>query len=149
MYKVQKKDGRLEDFDRNKVVNGVMKSGATAEEAEKVAMAIDAWLPTATVGGVVNVLNLRGEVLETLKMVNSVAAANFEAYRKAPVASEVQSEVPVEVSVASPAPAVPAEGMLGAPTEESSMDSSDDGTPPTDTGGVPPTMPPPSVPPVV
>jgi transcriptional regulator NrdR family protein len=44
MYKVQKKDGVLEDFDRTKIVNGLIKAGATEEEAEKVASEIDAWL---------------------------------------------------------------------------------------------------------
>lgn len=80
--KVQKKDGRLEDFDRNKVINGVVKSGATPEQAEEVVRQVEAWLPTAAVNGVVSSMAIRGKVLEVLRLLNPTAAASFEAYRK-------------------------------------------------------------------
>jgi len=82
MYKVQKKDGSLEDFDRSKIVNGLTKAGATAEEAEKVAAEIDAWLPTAAADNVVNSLDIRVKGLDTLKTVNPEIAAKFEDYQK-------------------------------------------------------------------
>ena len=37
LIKVRKKDGRLEDFDRNKVTGGLVKSGATPEQVENIA----------------------------------------------------------------------------------------------------------------
>jgi len=82
--KVQKKDGRLEDFDRNKVINGVVKSGATPEQAEEVARQIDTWLPTAAVNGVIHSRMIRGKVLELLRGTNPTAAASFESYQKPP-----------------------------------------------------------------
>jgi transcriptional regulator NrdR family protein len=82
MYKVQKKDGSLQDFDRNKIVSGVLKSGASSEEAEKVAAAIDAWLPTVADQGVVKSPDLHRKVLEILRIVNPAAAASFESYKK-------------------------------------------------------------------
>ena len=42
MFKVIKKDGTEQDFDRGKILNGVIKSGATPETAEAVAVA-DKW----------------------------------------------------------------------------------------------------------
>jgi len=80
--KVQKKDGRLEDFDRNKIINGVVKSGATPQQAEEVVRQVEAWLTTAAVNGVVSSMAIRSRVLEVLRLLNSTAAASFEAYRK-------------------------------------------------------------------
>jgi len=84
MFKVQKKDGSLQDFDRGKIINGVLRSGATAEEAEKVAAAIDVWLPTTAVEGTVKFFDLRSKVLEVLRTINPTAAASFEIYQKPP-----------------------------------------------------------------
>jgi len=86
--KVQKKDGRLEDFDRNKVVNGVIKSGATPEQAEEVAKQIEAWLPTVVTGEIVGSMAIRLKVLEILRGLNPAAAASFESYQKPPAAPE-------------------------------------------------------------
>lgn len=80
--KVQKKSGELEDFDRAKVLNGVMKSGATPEEAENVTAQTEAWVQTAAVNGVVQTTEVRAKVLEILRSVNPTAAASFEAYQK-------------------------------------------------------------------
>jgi len=80
--KVQKKDGRLEDFDRNKVINGVIKSGATPEEAEEVTRQVEGWLVTAATSGVVSSIAIRSKVLEVLQVLNPTAAASFESYQK-------------------------------------------------------------------
>jgi transcriptional regulator NrdR family protein len=82
MYQVQKKDGRLEAFDRSKLIRGALAAGATTEEAEKVATGIEAWLPTAEVDGVVRSADLRTKSLELLREVNPAAATSFEAYKK-------------------------------------------------------------------
>ena len=83
MYKVQKKDGSLEDFDRTKITGSLVKAGATVEEAEKVAVEVDAWLPTVAVDGVVNSLDIRIKGLDVLKMVNPEIAAKFDEFKKA------------------------------------------------------------------
>ncbi len=82
MFKVQKKDGTLEDFDRSRIIAGIMKAGGTAEEAEKVASAIEAWLPTAVVDGIVQSNAIRVKGLEVMQTVNPVVAATFESYKK-------------------------------------------------------------------
>ena len=81
--KVQKKDGRLEDFDRSKVSGGIVKSGATSEQAENVAAQVENWAQTATTNGVINSVTVREKVLELLRSVNPEVAVSFEAYRKA------------------------------------------------------------------
>lgn len=82
MYKVQKKDGRLEDFDRSKIVNGVTKAGCTPEEGERVALEIETWLPTVAVDGVVKSTDLRTKGLEVLRTVNPAVATAYESYQK-------------------------------------------------------------------
>lgn len=83
MSQVQKKDGSLVDYDQNKIIAGILRAGGTQEDAQAVAASIDAWLPTVVVNDVVTTSDLRIKVLEELKLVNPVAAVNFESYKKA------------------------------------------------------------------
>ena len=78
--KVEKKDGRLENFDRNKVSSGIVKSGASATEAESIANQIGTWVQSAAVGGVVKSSVIKTKVLELLRSVNPAWAVTFEAY---------------------------------------------------------------------
>lgn len=83
MYKVLKKDGRVEDFDWKKLKFGVVNAGATDEEAEKVATQVEEWLNTVADGdGVVKSYNLHVKVIEALKEVNPTVGTAFEAFRK-------------------------------------------------------------------
>ena len=82
MYKVQKKDGSLQDFDRSKIINGVVKAGGSNVDAESIAAQIEAWLPTVAVNGVVNSTDIRTKGLEILRIVNPTVAAAFESYQK-------------------------------------------------------------------
>lgn len=80
--KVRKRDGRIEPFDRNKMATGIQRSGASPEEAEKVASQVEAWAQSATVDGVISSTELRTKVLELLRMVNPTTATNFEQFKK-------------------------------------------------------------------
>lgn len=82
MYKVQKKDGRLEDFDRSKLFNSVMRSGGSREEAEKVTTVVESWLPGAVVNGVITTVAIREKVIEALRMLNSTVCGDYEAFKK-------------------------------------------------------------------
>lgn len=82
MFKVQKKSGEQVDFDRNKVVQGVIKSGVTIEEAEQVAVQIEKWLPLAVVNGVIASSDIRVKVLEILGTINPTATETFRNYQK-------------------------------------------------------------------
>lgn len=79
---VQKKDGRLEAFDRSKILNGLIKSGASTTEAESITSQVESWAQGAAQNGVVKSLDIRTKVLELLRSANPAVAASFEAYRK-------------------------------------------------------------------
>ena len=80
--KVQKKDGSTEDFDRAKVKNGILSSGATEEQAESATVQIENWAPTAASNGVIKALDIKVKLLELLGGVNPVAKTTFENYKK-------------------------------------------------------------------
>jgi transcriptional regulator NrdR family protein len=82
MYKVLKKDGRIEDFDWRKLTDGIRRSGATKDEAEQVAAEIELWLSKVDEDGTVKSNDLHIQVLESLRKVNPKAAAAFEAFKK-------------------------------------------------------------------
>lgn len=79
---VQKKDGTLEPFDRNKIKNGLIKSGASEAEAESIASQVEVWSQTVAVNNVVKTADIKTKVLGLLRSANPTAAAAFEAYRK-------------------------------------------------------------------
>lgn len=80
--KVEKKDGTQEDFDRSKVVSGVVASGAASDVAENVASQVESWANTSAVSGVIRAADIRAKVLEVLRVANPIAASSFEAYQK-------------------------------------------------------------------
>jgi len=82
MFKVQKKDSSLQDFDRSKIINSVTKAGGSNEEAKKIASAIETWIPTAADKGIVKSQDIRYRVMESLRTVNQTAATTFESYNK-------------------------------------------------------------------
>ena len=82
MYKVQKKDGTLEEFDKNKILNGVVKAGASLEDAQKILEGIEAWLPKAAVNGVVKSVDIRTKGLEILDTINPEIAKSFKSFQK-------------------------------------------------------------------
>lgn len=100
MYQVRKKDGQVQDFDRTKITSGVVNAGATPEEAERVAVEVENWLPTVVTEGIVEAAALRDKVLEVLGMVNPTVAGVFGAYQKPAPVEEVAEvpEIPEETS---------------------------------------------------
>jgi transcriptional regulator NrdR family protein len=82
MPKVSKKDGSLEDFDRQKVLIGVQKAGGSPEEAQKVLNAIEDWLGNSPDDTTISSSEIRMKGLQTLKEVNPYVAASFESYQK-------------------------------------------------------------------
>jgi len=80
--KVQKKDGSTEDFDRSKIKNGILSSGATEEQAESITAQIESWAPTAAMNGVIKALDIKLKLLDVLGGVNPAAKASFENFKK-------------------------------------------------------------------
>lgn len=82
MFKVQKRDGQLEDFDRTKVIMGAIKAGATDAEAQKLAQQVEASLSGLSVNGVVKSQDLKSRSEQLLKSINSTVAQSFQYYHK-------------------------------------------------------------------
>jgi hypothetical protein len=80
--KVQKKDGRIEDFDRLKVKNGILSSGATEEQAESATQEIERWAASTGINGIVRTPDLKAKLLEVLGGVNPNAKTSFENFKK-------------------------------------------------------------------
>lgn len=82
MFKIKKRDGRFQDFDRYKVIHGIIKAGATEGEAQKAAGLVESWLPSAAINGVVDSQDIRYKVMEILRTINPKVGKSFEYYRK-------------------------------------------------------------------
>jgi len=80
--KVRKRDGRLEDFDKRKIVTGAVGSGCSFEEAKKLADQVMVWAESNLHEGAVDSSEVRIKVLELMRSSNPVAASSFETYRK-------------------------------------------------------------------
>ncbi len=80
--KVRKRDGRLQDFSREKIAVSVAKAGGTREQAGKIAVEVENWASNISPDGVVTSLQIREKTLELLRPVDPEAAESFEEYHK-------------------------------------------------------------------
>ncbi|MDQ1281040.1 MAG: hypothetical protein QG670_2304 [Thermoproteota archaeon] len=78
MVKVKKRDGRMEEFIESKIITGVKKAGATAEEATKVGKEV---AEKVAQRGQVTATELSRLVVTSLRKVNSKAAEAFVKFR--------------------------------------------------------------------
>jgi transcriptional regulator NrdR family protein len=78
MVDVRKRDGRTERFIESKIVSGVKKAGATAEEAEKVAKDIGIKVENMTV---IPAERLSDMVVKSLRNINRKASDEFTKFR--------------------------------------------------------------------
>ena len=78
MVKVKKRDGRFEEFVESKVVTGVKKAGATAEQAARVAKEVSEKVAHKTE---VTAEELSNVVVTSLGKANKAAADEFAKFR--------------------------------------------------------------------
>jgi transcriptional regulator NrdR family protein len=90
--KVLKRNGAMEDFDRSKVVAGLLKAGANPTEAESVTSQVETWVNGLNLD-VVSSTDIAKRLVEVLKAVNPTAAAAFEGYVK-PDSTQAPSQPP-------------------------------------------------------
>lgn len=90
--KVLKKDGAMEDFDRSKIVAGLLKAGANPTEAESVTSQVEIWANGMNLD-TVSSSDIGKKLVEILKAVNPTAAAAFEGYTK-PAGAPAPSQPP-------------------------------------------------------
>jgi len=82
MLRVEKRKGRIEDFDRHKIAVGVLKSGASNEVADSVAILVEFWAQETTEDGLIKSSDIRNKVIEILRLVDRESANIFESYQK-------------------------------------------------------------------
>ena len=78
MVKVKKRDGSVEEYVESKVVAGVKKAGATAEEAAHVAKEV---AEKVAHKGEVAAEDLSNEVVTSLRKINRKASEEFVKFR--------------------------------------------------------------------
>jgi len=79
---IQKKDGRLEEFDRNKLKGSILATGANENEVESITTQVEAWVPSMAINNAVHSQVIRAKVIELLKTANPTAAKTYEEYKK-------------------------------------------------------------------
>lgn len=80
--KVEKKDGSLEAWTRGKLVQSMVKAGATLDQSEGIATQVEEWVVGNAADGVIKTSDVRMKVLELLELSNPSAKQAFEAYQK-------------------------------------------------------------------
>lgn len=79
---ILKNNGSQQLFDATKISAGLMKSGASLDEAQEIASQVEGWASSVAVDGVIKSLEVREKVLELLQSLNPGAAEAYENYRK-------------------------------------------------------------------
>ena len=82
MFKVLKKDGSTQEFDRNKVLDGILKSGATPEISEMVTSDVEAVFSDKADSDVVSYLDIKTEVAKSLEVKDAECARRYTSYQK-------------------------------------------------------------------
>lgn len=79
MVRVKKRDGRIEEFMKSKIINGCKKAGATAKEGVKVAEEVALKVTKFTI---VTTDEIAKFVVDSLEKVNKKAADAYKNFRK-------------------------------------------------------------------
>lgn len=78
MLQVQKKDGRVEDFDKSKIAGVLGKVGVGSDEAQKVADQVETWAKISG-SGPIKTLEIRDKVLT---LISPEAVAAYKEYEQ-------------------------------------------------------------------
>lgn len=82
MIKVEKKDGRIVEFDGSKITSALGRVGLEQVEAEKVANQVETWADTAAVDGIIKTSAIREKVLELVPPEIAEEYKSFEKEKK-------------------------------------------------------------------
>jgi len=79
---VQKRDGKIQIFDRTKISTSLINAGTDVEQAENITVQIENWSKENAKGGIILTKDIRIKLLELLKPINPEAALAYEKYKK-------------------------------------------------------------------
>ncbi|MDD3531754.1 MAG: ATP cone domain-containing protein [Candidatus Shapirobacteria bacterium] len=80
--KIQKKDGRIEDFDKEKLERSVFSAGATKGQSQLVTQEVEEWLYNVALEEIVNTQEIRNKIIGSLTEKNPRAAKSYQEYQK-------------------------------------------------------------------
>jgi transcriptional regulator NrdR family protein len=81
--KIKKKDGKIEAFSRDKLMNSMRKAGMVSKDnMEKIANSVTAFVKEAGKKGAVESSKIRERVIGQMKTMNSAAADKFASFKK-------------------------------------------------------------------
>jgi len=80
--KIKKKDGRIEDYNEEKVRKSLIKAGTSENDAKTIASKTTEWVREKAKQGAVETSKIRGKVLEQLRTVNNQIAEKFRTFVK-------------------------------------------------------------------
>ncbi len=80
--KIEKRDGKLEEWNYDKIILSIGKAMMPVDRAEKIAKNVEKWAQQNAKKGVVTSNQIRDKVIEYLKDEDPVAAESYELYKK-------------------------------------------------------------------
>lgn len=80
--KVRKRDGKVENWNYDKILASIGKSMVPLKKAEAVASSVEKWVEKSAGKGVVSSNEIRDKIIEVLKEIDTVAAENYQVYKK-------------------------------------------------------------------
>ncbi len=80
-FKVQKRNGSIEDYDSNKILRVVIAAGLTQNEAEKLVKLVNDWLKGKSEPQITSV-QIRDRIIVEIQKINKNAANKFIWYEK-------------------------------------------------------------------
>ena len=82
VLKVQKRDGNIENWDREKLLTSVANIGLSSEEAQSITCLVEIWCQRSANDFLIDSLKIREKVIELLCAVHPQAAREFGYFRK-------------------------------------------------------------------
>ena len=79
---VQKRDGSLQPFDKNKIVLGLAHAGVLVSEANEIADQVETWAQESAQDGAVKSVDIRDYILDLLQQRDETAAGQYAEYKK-------------------------------------------------------------------
>jgi transcriptional regulator NrdR family protein len=80
--KVQKKDGRIEEFDKEKLKKSIFAAGATDSQSQLVTREVEEWLYNVALEEIIDTQTIKGKVASSLAEKNPKAAKSYQEYKK-------------------------------------------------------------------
>jgi transcriptional regulator NrdR family protein len=80
--KIQKKDGRIEEFDKEKLKRSIFSAGATKGQSQLVTQEVEEWLYNVALEEIIDTQEIRNKVVGSLTEKNPQAGKSYQEYKK-------------------------------------------------------------------